>query len=401
VQVHRLNRGPRSAKDLDIMLNTILLPLDGSPLAERALTYAALLARRSEARVVLVEAVQAHARPGTDAAESQVEVTSGAEAYLKTASGRLSAAGIVTEAHVYYDDPVHAILDAAARQQADLIVMSTHGRGGLSRMLYGSVADQILRRATVPVLLVPSIVEHAWPTEGPKRMLVPLDGSEFATEALQAAALLTDTRGADLTLLSVVQPVPYPLYGDGYAYVPYDEDAEVSDARQYLEDQATRLREGGHTVTVEVSVGEPSRIIGEIARDRGMDLVVMATHGTGGLGRVILGSVATGTLRHTTAPLLLVRPSAAAQAEPLDNTSSKTASGTGTAQPQAMTLNAGDGEARNVQLSVVELELIERGLRALAYAPGYDYGHIQDARALAERLHRAMQAEAGRPVVSR
>jgi nucleotide-binding universal stress UspA family protein len=397
----RLNRAPRSAKDLDIMLNTILLPLDGSPLAERALTYAALLARRSQARVVLVEAVQAHARPGADASESQAEVTRGAEAYLKTASERLSAAGVVAEAHVYYDNPVHAILDAAGRQRADLIVMSTHGRGGLSRMLYGSVADQILRRATVPVLLVPSIVEHAWPVEGPKRMLVPLDGSVFATEALQAAALLTDTRGADLTLLSVVQPIPYPLYGEGYAYVPYDEDAEVSEARQYLEAHAARLREDGYTVTVEVAVGEPSKIIGEIARERGMDLVVMATHGTGGLGRVILGSVATGTLRHTTAPLLLVRPSAVAQAEPPGDPASDAASGTDAAQPQAMTANAADGEARNVRLSVVELELIERGLRALAYAPGYDYGHVQDARALAERLHRAMQDEAGRPVVSR
>jgi nucleotide-binding universal stress UspA family protein len=382
------------------MLNTILLPLDESPLAERALIYASMLARRHDARVVLVEAVHAHTRPGADPSESQVEVTSDAEEYLKTASERLSADGIVNETHIYYDDPVHAILDAAVRQRADLIVMSTHGRGGLSRMLYGSVADQILRRASVPVLLVPSIVEHAWPTGGPRRILVPLDGSEFATEALQAAELLTDMHGADLTLLRVVQPTPYPLYGEGYAYVPYDQDAEVSDARQYLEDQAARLREGGQTVTLDVSVGEPSRIIGEIARTRDVDLIVMATHGTGGLSRVILGSVATGTLRHTTAPLLLVRPSAAAQAVPLGNTSSETESSAGTEQSQTIQVNAADGGSRDVQLSVVDLELIERGLKALAYAPGYDYGHIQDARVLAERLHRTMEAEAGNPVAS-
>ena len=77
------------------MLNTILVPLDGSPLAERALTYATMLARRSEAKVILVEAVQAHTLPGADPSESQVEVTSDAEEYLKTASGRLSADGIV------------------------------------------------------------------------------------------------------------------------------------------------------------------------------------------------------------------------------------------------------------------------------------------------------------------
>ena len=91
------------------MLKTILLPLDGSSLAERALGYAAVLARRCEARVVLVRAVQAHTLPGADPCEAQVEVTTGAEQYLGSASGRLSADGIVSETHVYYDDPVHAI----------------------------------------------------------------------------------------------------------------------------------------------------------------------------------------------------------------------------------------------------------------------------------------------------
>ena len=299
------------------MLKTILLPLDGSTLAERALTYAAVLARRCEAKIVLLEAVQAHTLPGVDPSNAQVELTNRAEEYLKTAAGRLGADGITTETHVYYDDPVHAILDAARRHQADLIVMSTHGRGGLGRMLYGSVADQILRRATMPVLLVPSIVEHTWPAEGPLSLLIPLDGSELAAEALQSADLLTESFGSKLTLLRVVQPAVYPLYGEGYAYVPFDQDAELADARQYLEDQAARLGETGSRVDTQVAVGEPARVIGEIAREQNVDVVVMATHGNGGLSRLILGSVATATLRHTTAPLLLVRPAAMHQAEPV------------------------------------------------------------------------------------
>ena len=160
------------------------------------------------------------------------------------------------------------------------------------------------------MLLVPSIVEHAWPADGPLSLLVPLDGSELAAEALQSAGLLTELFGARLTLLRAIQPATYPLYGEGYAYVPFDEEAELAEARRYLEDQATRLGESGGRVDTEVAVGEPARVIGEIARDKDVDVVVMATHGHGGLSRLILGSVATATLRHTTAPLLLVRPTA-------------------------------------------------------------------------------------------
>ena len=383
------------------MLKTILLPLDGSSLAERALTYASVLARRCEARVVLVEAVQAHTLPGVDPSEAQVKVTSGAEEYLRTASGRLSADGVVTETHVYYDDPVHAILDAASRQRADLIVMSTHGRGGLSRMLYGSVADQVLRRATTPVLLVPSIVEHAWPREGPLSLLVPLDGSELAAEALQSTDLLTEAFGSTLTLLRVVQPMPYPLYGHGYAYVPYDADAEIADARRYLEDQAARIGDGGMPVNTQVAVGEPARVIGEIARDQDVDVVVMATHGHGGLSRLILGSVATATLRHTTAPLLLVRPTAALAAEPVSSGSGKVVSTIDRTPSDRLSAHGLDDPMVNVRLSAGDLELIEHSLKSLGHAPGYDYGHVQAARALADRLKSAAQVDAGEPLAVR
>ena len=374
------------------MLKTILLPLDGSPLAERALTYATVLARRSEATIALVEAVRARTLPGIDPSDAQVELTGQAEAYLQSVAERLSADGTKAEVHVCYDEPVRAILGTAERQRADLIVMSTHGRGGLSRMLYGSVADQILRRARIPVLLVPSIVDHAWPTEGPLSLLVPLDGSELATEALHSADLLTEAFGARLTLLRVVQPVPYPLYGEGYAYVPYDEDAEVAEAQRYLADQAARLAERSVGVTTDVTVGDPARVIGEVARERNVDVVVMATHGHGGLSRVILGSVATATLRHTTAPLLLVRPAAVHQAE--------LSTGHTEASSSSTSMQA-DEPVITVQLTSTELELIEHSLRALGHAPGYDYGHVVEARALADRLKRSPHVDMGEPVAAR
>lgn len=381
------------------MLKTILLPLDGSPLAERALSYAAVLARRSDATIVLVEAVQVHTLPGVDQSVAQLQITNRAEEYLRTAADRLSTEGISTETHVYYDDPVHAILDAAHRRQADLIVMSTHGRGGLSRVLYGSVADQILRRAAIPVLLVPSIVEHAWPAGGPLEILVPLDGSELAAEALQSADLLTETCGSHVMLLRVVQPCVYPLYGEGYAYVPFDQDAEVAEAGQYLDDQAARIGRNEERIGTRVAVGEPARVIGEIAREQKVDVIVMATHGNGGLSRLILGSVATATLRHTTVPLLLVRPLTLRQAGAAAQ--DRMATGGGTAVLASLHTEAAPDPTVDVRLSAVDLELIERGLNALAHAPGYDNGHVQEARALADRLKKSACADAGEPVAAR
>jgi nucleotide-binding universal stress UspA family protein len=379
------------------MVKTILLPLDGSPLAERALPYAAGIARRSGARVVLVEAVLAHTLPGIDPSDAQLDVTDRARDNLRAAAARLEAAGVEAEPHVYYDDPVRAILDAARRQGADLIVMSTHGRSGLGRMVYGSVTDQVLRRATVPVLLVPSIVEHAWPADRPLSLLVPLDGSELAEEALRAADLLAEAFETRLTLLCVVQPPGYPLYGDGYAYVPFDEEVELAGARRYLDDHAAGLRAQGREVEVQVAVGQPAGLIPAVAREAQADVLVMATHGRGGLARLILGSVATSTVRQATVPLLLVRPAALHREEPREDAPMVAAS---TAGPPTSTGDA-PGPIVEVRLSAVDLELIEHGLKAIAHAPGYDYGHVLAAQALARRLKDEAGAVAGEPISSR
>ena len=202
-----------------------------------------------------------------------------------------------------------AILDAVDRHHADLIVMSTHGRSGVGRMVYGSVTDQVLHRATVPVMVVPSIVDQPWSSDRPLSALVSLDGSELAEEALEAIQTLTTTGEAQLTLLRVVEPPTYPGYGDGYAYVPFDEEADVATAaKTYLEQQVSLLRGRGWQVHGEVTVGHPAGAIAAIAREQHADLVVMATHGHGGLSRLLLGSTATAVLRQTTVPLLLMRP---------------------------------------------------------------------------------------------
>lgn len=336
-------------------MKTILLPLDGSPLAEQALPYAASLAQRSGARILLVRATQAHTLLDVDAAEAQLGVLSRAEHDLEVVAARLRAEHLEVGVHVYYDSPASSILDAARRHRAELIVMSTHGRSGLGRMVYGSVADDILRHAEIPVLLIPPTVDHAWSADRPLTVLVPLDGSPLAEDALASAKLLAELLGARLHLLRVIEPPAYPLYGDGYVYVPIDDTAERDAARAYLNEIAGRLAAGGAEVEAEVADGLPSAVVPRVAQEQQADVIAMATHGRGGLARLVLGSVATGTLQRTHVPLLLTRPPALIEAVPLTQPTAASS-----AKDAAVTLSLTPAELVLVRQAVESLLLRSR-----------------------------------------
>jgi len=136
-------------------VKTILVPLDGSTLAESALTSAVDLARGYGAKVVLLRAAEAHSLPMADPTEAQVEAVRAAEAYLADARGRVAQAGVgEIETSVWYGPPVEAIVEAARFRGVDLIVMSSHGRSGLGRLVLGSVAESVQRATRVPILLI-------------------------------------------------------------------------------------------------------------------------------------------------------------------------------------------------------------------------------------------------------
>jgi nucleotide-binding universal stress UspA family protein len=136
-------------------LDKILVPLDGSMLAEAALWTAVDLAGKNGATLSLVRAAQVYARPGADAIDAQVRVVREAEEYLAAVVRRLADRGVTrVETHVWYGPPAAAIVEAASFQKADLIVMCTHGRSGLGRLALGSVAESVLRGTTTPILIV-------------------------------------------------------------------------------------------------------------------------------------------------------------------------------------------------------------------------------------------------------
>ena len=134
-------------------VKTILVPLDGSPLGELALTPAVDLARDKGARLILLRAAEAHTLVA-DPTEAQVAAVREAEDYLAAVRARGAAAITEVETSVWYGPPAEAIVEAARYRGADLIVMSSHGRSGLGRLVLGSVAEMVLRATPTPILLI-------------------------------------------------------------------------------------------------------------------------------------------------------------------------------------------------------------------------------------------------------
>ncbi len=133
--------------------NKILVPLDGSKLAESALADAVDLVAE-DGVVVLVRAAEAHIAPGVDPILAQIDVVAESERYLSALKADLEARGVRNvESHVWYGPPAASIIHAARAYKADLIVMTTHGRSGVGRLIYGSVAESVLRGTTIPIFL--------------------------------------------------------------------------------------------------------------------------------------------------------------------------------------------------------------------------------------------------------
>jgi nucleotide-binding universal stress UspA family protein len=279
-----------------------MTPLDGSALAERAVPLAAQLARAHDGRLVLVHVVS----PRSD--RGQPEVEGDIVAMLEQAAAGQRASGLDARIAVYngyFAAPGIILARAAAEQGADLIVMSTHGRGGVARLALGSVADDILRHTRLPVLLVPSLAAPDLPTDRPARVTIGLDGSELAERGIEAAQQLFGPGRAELTLLRIVEPMPPGLAAAEITGYIYDPEAERQAAEQYLQDLASRL--GGH-FKLETAYGVAAQQLAAQATPDTTDLLVIATHGHSGLTRLLLGSVAAGTLARAKVPVLLIRP---------------------------------------------------------------------------------------------
>jgi nucleotide-binding universal stress UspA family protein len=282
------------------MDGSIVVALDGSPFAERALPFATAIAERGRARLVLVRAAP------DDALVEAHDYLRALVAPARGLGGHGERPAVDTAARP--GAPAAVLLDESRRQRAWLLVLATHGRSGLGRWRSGSVADAVLRHADRPLLLVPATCDRPWPRDRALRLLVPLDGSDFARAALAPAGALAQLMGGDVVLLRVVEPPDASPVTPAGAAQPAAAAGEVPAARAYLEALAPALGAAARGVATCAVAGPAAATIAAVARERDVDLIAMATHGRGGLARAVLGSVTTGTLHRADRPLLLVRP---------------------------------------------------------------------------------------------
>jgi nucleotide-binding universal stress UspA family protein len=301
------------------MLKRILVPLDGSELARRALPYASRLAGRADGRIVLMRAAWTYALPAEPRPWAEQEVLDWIERDLDQAAVRLAAEGVDAVVRVCPGAAETAIAQAARSENADTIVMSSHGRTGLGRWVYGSVAEEVLRTADVPVLLVPASGREGWGDEGPGPVVAAVGDADLAEDVLEPALELAAALRSGLLLVHVVAPAdrsPASVHaaGDGApivgAAVPLggSNGALVDHEQRHLEDLASRLRGRGVAVETTVELGDPAGEIVRVGREAGASAIAMATHRRGEIARLVVGSVAMTVLARAGLPMLLVRP---------------------------------------------------------------------------------------------
>jgi nucleotide-binding universal stress UspA family protein len=306
------------------MYRSILVPLDGSPFSEHALPLALTMARRAQARVHLM---QVHISPvpplyaQVQAYETMIEpeLKKRENAYLRAVEERVKQAGVTAVTSALPAGPViETIEKEVVAQQADLVVMTTHGRGPLSRFWLGSVADQLVRQSTAPVLLVR-------PSEGPAdlhkevvppKVLIPLDGSPLAEQILPAALAMGSLMKAECALLRIVAWTGPLGTSQDYANLPIEakrwleklrdiHEQEMQQARDYL-DQVAGKHQGIPLTTRVISAEQPASAI--VAEAGNAGIIALATHGRHGLPRLFLGSVADKVIRSAHGPVLVYRP---------------------------------------------------------------------------------------------
>jgi nucleotide-binding universal stress UspA family protein len=294
-------------------ITRILVPTDFSATSDAALTYAKRLAEQFEASLHLLHAFEDPFIRAAFAAEVYASVPLDvrqqlrceAEAHLDdrlTADERLRFRA-TTE--IVSGTATKAIVQYAGAVGADLIVMGTHGRGGMAHLLLGSVAERVVRTAPCSVLTLRDA-----PTRPVRRILVPTDFSATADAALDRAFALASRLGSEVQLLHVLED---PLIAEGLAAEAYIAEAPAM-RTSMLREARTRLDhrgvtpEPGVTVHRDVLFGHNARTIAEYAASRDIDLIVMGTHGRTGVAHVLLGSVAERLVRTASCPVLTVRP---------------------------------------------------------------------------------------------
>ncbi|MFC1963842.1 universal stress protein [Chloroflexota bacterium] len=293
IQAKIVNR--RKLSSVADMYRQILVPLDGSRLAEVALPYAEEVAAKTGADIIFLSVLDAEMPDDYQKHQAYIQKVAKAtrfhaEKYLEEVIPKPVKVMTATRR----GSPANAIVDYANKGAFKLIIMATHGRSGISRWAVGSVADKVVRATTrQPILLIRANGAHPDVREKRilKKMLVPLDGSTVSRAVVPYISELAVKLEMEVTFFQVVT----------------SKNHNGEDAEEYLQSHCAILQEEGIVARCEVRTGDAAEQIIDFADEMAMDLVAMSTHGKSGLNFWTLGSVAQKVLLGGTTPLLLMR----------------------------------------------------------------------------------------------
>lgn len=296
------------------MFRHILVPLDGSKLAEAAIPVAASLAQTLKAPVTLLHVIEKDA-PQEIHKEHHITQADEAAAYLEDIARRGFPADAKVDVHVHTaavkDIPGSIVEHAMMEFQPDLIVMCTHGSGGMRDVLYGSIAQQVVAQGLTPLLLIKPQLEQ--PAEfNLENILVPLDTGPIHDASLPLTEELARAYKSAIYLLTVI-PTFTTVAGEAAAassLLPATTsallDIDVENAEEDLQVHMEELRQSGFQVTAEVARGDPATGIVTIAEKLNMDLIVLTTHRKAGTAAFWARSVAPNVARRARTPILLI-----------------------------------------------------------------------------------------------
>ncbi len=291
----------------------IVVPLDGSELSERAIPYAALYAKTFGGRILLATVWEGAEDALTSVLPAVAEdlFKEGEryyEKYLAKVADKYMGEGVKIDAEVLAGNPAETILKLIEERHADVIALATHGRSGLGRWWYGSVAGEVAQRASIPRLIVgPKVLSQPAKAIKVDAVLVPLDGSQLSESALEHGIRITKAFGAALHVVQVISPASQTFLFDAPSVASVDIQSQIEKGVKEYVSQVAKRAGGSTQVFTCVLRGPPADALVGYVEEHGIDLAVMASHGRGGLARVALGSVADRMLQGE-APVYVVRP---------------------------------------------------------------------------------------------
>jgi nucleotide-binding universal stress UspA family protein len=284
------------------MYQRILVPLDGSELAEVALPYAEELAERLGGEMTLLHVCDSDEDPNRHTHEI----------YVEKMAESMGEKGLKAKPALLFGHVAEQIVDYADAEDIGLIVMATHGRSGIRRWVLGDVAAKVVRATKRPVALVRAEAGPPKPHDGIlRRILVPLDGSKESEVVIPRVEPLASQLKSEIVLLHVIAPTyfVYSIPGEAVQmpFSPDDMDRFSSKALEYLQSVVAALERKGITARAEVAIGSAADEIISMADEIDADAVAMSTHGRSGISRWAFGSTADKVLHAGNTPVLLVR----------------------------------------------------------------------------------------------